>query len=56
MLIIKKNGTYLEIGVYDGEKNSNTYILDKDYNWKGVCVDPFMKNMEIEPDNSLMLL
>lgn len=42
----KKNGTYLEIGVHDGEYDNNTYILDKDYNWKGVCVDPFMKNME----------
>ena len=42
----KRDGTYLEIGVHDGETDNNTFRLDKDYGWKGVCIDPFMQNME----------
>ena len=42
----KKNGTYLEIGVHDGHIGSNTEKLDIDYGWTGVCIDPFMKNMQ----------
>tara|TARA_B100001027_G_scaffold171018_1_gene122497 strand:- start:2162 stop:2779 length:618 start_codon:yes stop_codon:yes gene_type:complete len=42
----KVGGYYVEIGVHDGKRNSNTYILDKEYQWDGLCVDPFMKNME----------
>jgi FkbM family methyltransferase len=42
----KKNGFYLEIGVHDGENGNNTALLDQEYNWKGVCIDPFMFNME----------
>ena len=41
----KRKGTYLEIGVWDGESISNTALLDRKYGWSGVCVDPFMKNM-----------
>lgn len=37
---------YLEIGVHDGKNANNTFVLDKDYGWSGVCVDPFMHNME----------
>jgi len=28
------------------KEGNNTYVLDKDYNWKGVCIYPFMKNMK----------
>jgi FkbM family methyltransferase len=42
----KRNGTYLEIGVHDGENINNTVLMDQEYGWKGICVDPFMKNME----------
>lgn len=35
----KKNGTYLEIGSADPIYNSNTYLLEKEYGWKGVSVD-----------------
>lgn len=41
----KEKGSYLEIGVHDGQKGSNTAKLDNKYNWRGVCIDPFMKNM-----------
>ena len=35
-----KNGFYVEIGVGDGFQNSNTYILENDFNWKGILVEP----------------
>jgi FkbM family methyltransferase len=42
----KRNGTYLEIGVHDGENANNTVMMDQEYGWSGVCIDPFMDNME----------
>jgi hypothetical protein len=35
----KVNGYFVEIGAYDGVSMSNTYLLEYDYNWKGVCVE-----------------
>lgn len=35
----KKNGYFVDIGAYDGIESSNTYILEKDYNWNGICVE-----------------
>jgi FkbM family methyltransferase len=42
----KTEGYYIEIGASDGIKISNTYLLEKDYNWKGICVEPVPKNYE----------
>jgi len=36
----KKNGYFIEIGANDGINLSNTYLLEKNYNWKGICVEP----------------
>jgi len=35
----KQNGIFLEIGSGDPEYTSNTYILDKLYNWTGIMVE-----------------
>ncbi len=35
----KKNGYFVEIGAYDGISMSNTYLLEHQYNWKGICVE-----------------
>jgi hypothetical protein len=35
----KKDGTYLEIGSAEAFKNSNTVLLEKKFNWKGVGIE-----------------
>lgn len=46
MLNEKKNGYFLDIGAYDGLDISNTYILEKDFNWNGLCIDADPINYE----------
>lgn len=36
----KNDGYFIEIGASDGIELSNTYLLEKKYNWKGICVEP----------------
>lgn len=35
----KKNGFFLDLGGADGIDISNTYILEKKYGWKGICIE-----------------
>lgn len=35
-----KGGTYVDIGAYDGIQTSNTYVLEKDLHWTGICIEP----------------
>jgi hypothetical protein len=39
MLNGKKNGTFLEIGAFEAEFISNTYLLESEFGWKGISVD-----------------
>ncbi len=43
----KQNGYFVEIGASDGIKFSNTFLLEKKYNWKGICVEPIPKNYKL---------
>ena len=35
----KKNGTFLDVGCADYKNISNTYLLEKEYGWKGIGID-----------------
>ena len=43
----KKNGYFVDVGAHNGITGNNTYLLEKEYDWKGICVEPlpeeFMK-------------
>lgn len=36
----KENGIFVDIGAHDGISLSNTYVLEKELNWKGICIEP----------------
>ena len=43
-----KSGYFVDLGAGDGITGSNTYTLEKFYNWEGICVDPnpsFLKSL-----------
>jgi FkbM family methyltransferase len=42
----KTNGFFIEIGASDGIKFSNTYLLEKRFNWKGICCEPIPNKFE----------
>ena len=43
---LKQDGYFVEIGASDGIKFSNTYLLEKDYNWTGICVEPIARDYQ----------
>lgn len=36
----KRNGYFVDIGAGDGKFQSNTYLLEKNYDWTGIVVEP----------------
>lgn len=43
MLENKRNGYFIDIGACDGVTISNTYVLEKELGWTGICVEPARK-------------
>lgn len=43
----KRNGLFVDIGAFDGVNISNTYFLEKELNWNGLCVDANPQNFEL---------
>ena len=39
-LQFKRDGFFLDFGAFDGETISNTYALEKELGWRGICVEP----------------
>ena len=36
----KRDGYFVDIGASDGVVSSNSYIFEKEFGWKGICVEP----------------
>jgi len=36
----KRGGFFVEFGAYDGVKFSNTVLLERQYRWQGICIEP----------------
>jgi FkbM family methyltransferase len=39
----KRDGYFVDIGAYDGLEISNTYVLEKELGWDGVCIEPSIR-------------
>jgi FkbM family methyltransferase len=42
----KPAGFFVEVGASDGINLSNTYLLEKQHNWKGICCEPIPSNFQ----------
>jgi hypothetical protein len=47
----KKEGTYLEIGAGYPKKGNNTFLLEKEFDWKGISIDIHPKSKELFDKN-----
>jgi hypothetical protein len=55
MLKYKCNGFFLEIGSNNPREINNTYLLEKEYNWKGIMIDydtTYLESYTLERPNS----
>jgi FkbM family methyltransferase len=43
----KSGGSFLEFGAYDGVTFSNTYLLEKNFGWQGLIIDPIPSHFNI---------
>lgn len=43
----KSGGQFLEFGAYDGFNFSNTYLLEKNFGWHGLLIDPIPNHFDI---------
>ena len=36
----KTNGFFVDLAAQHAKIDSNTYVLEKDLNWSGICIEP----------------
>lgn len=41
----KRDGFFLDIGAFDGVSISNTWTLEKELGWKGICIEAGIQNV-----------
>jgi FkbM family methyltransferase len=51
----KRRGYFLDIGAADGLYLSNTYILEKRFGWKGICVEPANKIKDLRKNRKCII-
>ena len=42
----KQGGYFVDVGAWDGVEISNTYLLEKQLGWNGICIGPLPKQFE----------
>jgi len=47
----KRNGFFVDCGAFDGVKFSNTCVLEKEFGWKGICIEAGDKCFDKLKDN-----
>lgn len=47
----KRNGVFIEFGAYDGVIFSNTHLLEKQFGWTGILIDPIPSHYESMKQN-----
>jgi FkbM family methyltransferase len=40
LLEAKRNGYFLDVGASNGLDSSNTYLLERNFGWSGLCIEP----------------
>lgn len=52
----KKNGYFVELGSSDGVELNNTYVLEKEFGWNGICVEANPRTFELLKANRSNIL
>ena len=59
MCKFKTNGYFIELGANDAYEGSNTYLLEKGYEWKGIMIEmdnKYVQSYEKERPNSIYVI
>lgn len=42
----RRDGYFVDVGAHDGKSFSNTFVLETNFGWKGICVEPMENEFE----------